>query len=108
METLDKNTIKQEVNKLLTHLHTVDASSVAQQHPYLLSLTKILENVNEILDKEKPDKNALEKSAFSIWRLVTDSSKLEKSWIGESLLEISNLLERYGKYDHSNDTNFPE
>ncbi len=97
MNTVNRVELKQEVDKLLTHFLVITAHPNVRQPPYLPSLIRLLENVSKTLDNEKPDREILEESAFGIWRLTTDSYKLEKSWTGQSLMEISSSIDKYLK-----------
>ncbi|MBE0669348.1 MAG: hypothetical protein IH588_02065 [Anaerolineales bacterium] len=60
--------------------------------PYKRDLVRILVDIEKILSSQPLDLDKLSKDKFGIFRMVTDSSSLERSAIGKELMSLLNEL----------------
>lgn len=56
--------------------------------PIELGFPKILSEAEHELNSSSPDKNRLEKAAYGIFRLVSESYEFERSSLGQDLLKL--------------------
>lgn len=60
--------------------------------PIELGFPKILSEVEDELNNNAIDKNQLEKTAYGIFRLVSESYEFEKSPLGQELLNLRSKI----------------
>ncbi|MBE0669352.1 MAG: hypothetical protein IH588_02085 [Anaerolineales bacterium] len=60
--------------------------------PYKRDLVSVLIDIEKILTSQPLDLDKLSKDKFGIFRMVTDSSSLERSAIGKELISLLNDL----------------
>ncbi len=60
--------------------------------PIELGLPKILSEVEDELNNNIPDRKRLEKNAYGVFRLVSESHEFEKSPLGQELLNLRSRI----------------
>ena len=63
--------------------------------PIELGLPKVLLDAENELNKNTPNKERLEKCAYGIFRLVTESHVFEKSTLGQELLSLRGKIKEF-------------
>lgn len=75
--------LQHEIRELKEKIESSDDSL-----PIKLGFPRLLVELDEILDSENLDVEKLDRNAFGIFRLVTESYEFEQSSLGKQLLEI--------------------
>jgi hypothetical protein len=63
--------------------------------PIELGLPKILVKIESEISTHTPNKKNIEKEAYGIFRLVTESYELEKSNLGQELLNLRTRIKEF-------------
>lgn len=63
--------------------------------PIELGLPAILLDIENQLNNQMPNKKILEKGAYGIFRLVTESYEFEKSHLGQELLDFREKIKKF-------------
>ena len=86
----NKNLLVEELKNLRKKMESSN-----DQLPVELGLPKILLEIEHELNNRLPNKKGLEKGVYGIFRLVTESYELEKSDLGQELLNLRKKIKEF-------------